>query len=500
MPARLGPGDRLGDRLCALRPQQDDRGEDAHQAEDRPDGELEVESVRERGRRRGARGDLRVRVVGRDRAQDRQPQGGADEAGGVEHARREPAEGARYAFDRHDRRGNQRQPEAESAEHATGEHVRQIGAARVDADQQGLPGGGGEHPGGEHGAGPEAARETRRKGGAGADREGHGYEREPGLESAVAESALHIEGLEEPEAEDRGVEQEDHEVGGPQVAEAEDAEGHQRDTLRVLGQPRLVEAEGHEQCRSRYDGPEHAEGAPAEPVGGDDPVGEGGHPEGDQHGPREVEVTVLDLAPSFGHEAAAEEHDREPDRDVDDEDRRPAERLGEDPAEQDPGGRADGADRAPGTQRAVARRALVKGGRDDRQGGGGEDRSADPLQRAGGDQGAGGGRDRAEQGGAREDQRAGVEHASAAEEIRGAPAEQQETREGEGVSVQDPLQAIGGEAQRILDRRQGDVHDRDIEDHHELAQTDHEQQRVRVAARDRPCRGDRVHLRTASRM
>src|SRR6478736_5590505 len=91
------------------------------------------------------------------------------------------------------------------------------------------------------------ARAPRRQSGAGADREGHRYEREPGLEGAVSESALHVEGLEEPEAEDRGVEQEDHEVGGPQVAETEDAEGHQRDTLRVLGQPRFVEAEGREE-------------------------------------------------------------------------------------------------------------------------------------------------------------------------------------------------------------------------------------------------------------
>ena len=76
----------------------------------------------------------------------------------------------------------------------------------------------------------------------------------------------------------------------------------------------------------------------------------------------------------------------------------------------------------------------------------------------------GDGRDRAEQRGAGEEQGAGEEHAPAAEEVGRAPAEQQEAGEGERVGVQDPLQAVGGEAQRVLDRRQRDVHDRDVED------------------------------------
>src|SRR3954452_23667810 len=53
---------------------------------------------------------------------------------------------------------------------------------------------------------------------------------------------------------------------------------------------------------------------------------------------------------------------------------------------------------------------------------------------------------------------------------------------------------------QILDRGQRDVDDRDVEDDHELAETDDQQQRVRVATDDVARRADRVHLRTASRM
>ena len=60
------------------------------------------------------------------------------------------------------------------------------------------------------------------------------------------------------------------------------------------------------------------------------------------------------------------------------------------------------------------------------------------------------------------------EHAPAAEQVRGAPAEHQEAGERERVGVDDPLEAGGREAEPVADRRQRDVDDRHVEDDHEL--------------------------------
>jgi hypothetical protein len=67
-----------------------------------------------------------------------------------------------------------------------------------------------------------------------------------------------------------------------------------------------------------------------------------------------------------------------------------------------------------------------------------------------------------------EQRHAGDEHLAAAEQVGGAAAEEQEAAEGQRVGVDDPLQVVLGEVQRVLDRRQRDVHDRRVEDDHEL--------------------------------
>ena len=77
--------------------------------------------------------------------------------------------------------------------------------------------------------------------------------------------------------------------------------------------------------------------------------------------------------------------------------------------------------------------------------------------------------DEGEQGGARE------EHAAAPEQVGAASAEHQKAGERERVGVHDPLQAAWREAQPVVDRRQRDVHDRDVQDDHELRQADDQQ-------------------------
>ena len=58
--------------------------------------------------------------------------------------------------------------------------------------------------------------------------------------------------------------------------------------------------------------------------------------------------------------------------------------------------------------------------------------------------------------------------ALAAEEVAEAAAEQQQAAEGQGVGGDDPLAAVVGEAERLLGGRQRDVHDRRVEDDHQL--------------------------------
>ena len=60
------------------------------------------------------------------------------------------------------------------------------------------------------------------------------------------------------------------------------------------------------------------------------------------------------------------------------------------------------------------------------------------------------------------------EHAAAAEQVGRAPAEEQEAAEDERVGADHPLQVRLREAEVVLDRREGHVHDRDVEHDHEL--------------------------------
>jgi hypothetical protein len=317
-----------------------------------------------------------------------------------------------------------------------------------------------------------------------------------GIEGAEAERPLHVQGLEEPEAEDRRVEKEDRQVRGPQGSEAEDAKRHQR----LAGDVALVHAERDEEHRPCGKRRENAGRPPAQRVGGDDPIRQRGHAQGHEHGPEHVEVTVRPLAAALRHEVLAGQHNREPDRDVDEEDRRPAEAVRQEAAEQDARGRPDRSDGAPDAQGAVTRCPFVKRGRDDRKRRRGDDRPADALDRPCRQEHPGRLRDGAEERCGGEDDCPGEEHPSPAEEVGGSPAQQQEAGEGQRVRVQDPLESDAREAELVFDRREGDVHDRDVEDHHELAQADDQEQRIRIAPHDVPPGRDRVHRPTAASM
>ena len=118
------------------------------------------------------------------------------------------------------------------------------------------------------------------------------------------------------------------------------------------------------------------------------------------------------------------------------------------PPSSTPGGAAGAGDRAPDAERAVALGALGEGGGDDRQRGRGDDRGAEALHRARGDQPRLGLREAAGKRGEREQHQADHEHPPAPQQVGEAAAQQQEAAERERVGVDDPREVVAGEVQR----------------------------------------------------
>ena len=224
---------------------------------------------------------------------------------------------------------------------------------------------------------------------------------------------------------------------------------------------------------------ERARRAPAERLGLDDRVDEHHQARGHQHRADDVEracalgLGLVDQAPRQDRRGGADRH-------VDEEDPLPAERLGEDAAEQQADCAAARGDRAPHAQRLGALRALGEGRGDDAQRGGRDERASEALQPAEHDQLAGALGEAVEQARDREHDHAGDEDLLAPDDVRGAAAEQQEAAEQQRVAVDHPLQVGLAELQVLLDRRQRDVDDRRVEDDHELGQADQDQRHPAV--------------------
>ena len=205
------------------------------------------------------------------------------------------------------------------------------------------------------------------------------------------------------------------------------------------------------------------------------------HAAGHEEGAEDIEV----LQPA-GAYALALEQDEGPDQgdraegDVDEQHPAPARSLRQQAAEEDAGGAADPRDGRPHAEGGVAVTRAAEGARQCGEGGWRHHGRPDALGKAGGDEQRAGVGETAEQRRTRENDQAGDQNAAAAEQVGHAAAEEQETAVGEDVAVDHPLQALLTEAEIALDRRQGDVEDRGVEDVHEL--DDAEQQQDRDAA------------------
>jgi hypothetical protein len=212
-------------------------------------------------------------------------------------------------------------------------------------------------------------------------------------------------------------------------ADLKDAEPDQRAARAALDQ----DERGEQRDRDRRE-PERARRAPAEVFGLHDRVDE--HDQAGRHGDRSRQIRAgLALHRArLGHVAQREHRGRDADRHVDEEDPLPAQQVGEDAAEQQAERAAARRDRAPHAERLGAVVALGKRGGDDRQRGGGDERAAEALQPAGDDEPGVGRREAVQQRGGREDPDAPQEQPAPAEQVAGAPAEQQEAAEHEACS------------------------------------------------------------------
>jgi hypothetical protein len=163
----------------------------------------------------------------------------------------------------------------------------------------------------------------------------------------------------------------------------------------------------------------------------------------------------------------------------------PAQRLRQHAAEQEPDRCAGGGDEAVDADRPRLFPRLREHRHDHAQDHRGGGRAADALQEAGADQHLLGLREPAERRGGGEEGEAGHEDGLAPDQVAQAPGEQEQAAEGDQVGVDDPGEGRLREAEVILDRGQGDIHDRLVEDDHQHAHAEDDQGDPAIAVRRR---------------
>ena len=149
----------------------------------------------------------------------------------------------------------------------------------------------------------------------------------------------------------------------------------------------------------------------------------------------------------------------------------PVEHVREHAAEQNPDNAAARKHEAKDAHRLRPVGRLGEESHDKRQRDRRDDGAADSLHRPRDDQELLGVCESAEERGNREERNTRQEQPPVAEEIAQPPAEQQEAAEREQIGVHHPRQRRLAEAEVVANRREGDVHDRPVEDDHQVAET-----------------------------
>src|SRR5579862_5004400 len=264
---------------------------------------------------------------------------------------------------------------------------------------------------------------------------------------------------------------EDRDEGGGERRAAQQRQVQDRVVARVLPQHERDQGQGRDQ-----EGGEGPGAAPARGGSADRTVEQGAGEQREQQYSGHVQARALAARPARWrrHRPGGQDDGRDTDRDVDEEDPAPAERLRQDAAGQRAEGGPAGGDRTP---RAQGRGPLASavGVAQQGDGGGVDPGSAGALHDAHGDQQSGGGRQPADQRGEREHRQPREVDAALAPSVgQGADGEQRR-RQGQGVAVDDPGECIQGGVQGSGDVRQGHQGDGFVYYQHECAHADREQ-------------------------
>src|SRR6267143_4029727 len=202
---------------------------------------------------------------------------------------------------------------------------------------------------------------------------------------------------------------------------------------------------------------EHDEGRrPAASGPFDQRPGQGGEPERSGRLRTQIEPSRRGRGATL-HEAERQQDADDADRNVDEEDAPPPERVDEGAAHQWTARAGHGRETAPDADCPRALDGLGIGAAEDRQRCGHEERRAGPLEDPGGDEPADVGRGDAQRGGGSEDHEPSGEQSPGAEPVAQAPGQKQEAGERQRVPVDDP-----GKAGRIGVQTRADAGERDV--------------------------------------
>ena len=236
----------------------------------------------------------------------------------------------------------------------------------------------------------------------------------------------------------------------------------------------LDDGEGPEQHDPGGEARERRRRAPAVGLRVVEPVDEGEQPEGCGKGPGHVDPRLGGCGPGLQQrERGGSRGDRE--GEVHEQAPAPGQVLGERAAEQQAEGSAADGDAAEDPERPAALVRVAERGGQERQRGGGEQRGERALQRARSHEHAEALGRAAGRGGDGEADQADHQGRFAAAVVADPSSDQQQAAEGERVGGDDPLALAVGEVQRILRRRQRDVHDRRVEHDHQLRDGDEDE-------------------------
>ena len=245
----------------------------------------------------------------------------------------------------------------------------------------------------------------------------------------------------------------------------------------------LVAHERHERdARGDGEGDDQRR-APPEAGALDDRRGQARQHDDDEHLADRIGTTRARRA-RLRHEARRERDRGQADGDVHQEHGPPAQ-PDEDAAEDGPERHADADDGAPDPDRLRPLARILEGVADDRHRHRVEHRAGGALKHAEGDQPADPRREAAGQRRGGEQREAELEHAGAAEAIRGRAAQHEQAREHHRVGGGRPLQRRDRRAEVAPDRRQRDVDDRHVHPHDQQAHAADREHEPRPRARHR---------------